>query len=85
MITKEQAMTHKGEFWHMYMKNADGTPVRCRPNGKCKTWKRQPNAWQLPTKIGIYAYSVMNQFNAHAWCIPANWEVESELFRGVKS
>lgn len=81
MITKQIAMTHHGEFWHMYMKNVDGTPARCRTNGKCKTWVRQPEAFELPVKAGLKSCFYITSHNAHEWCTPANWPVESELFR----
>ena len=84
MITKDQAMRGAWEFWHMYMKNADGTPARCRRNGTCKTWVRQPEAFQMPVKHGLSTCFYINQFNAAEWCTAANWSVESELFRGVK-
>lgn len=85
MITKAQAMTHKGEFWHMYVKNADGTPVRCRPNGRCKTWATRPEDWQLSVKYGLQQYFYLSRFNAHEWCLPELWEVEHVIFQGVKS
>lgn len=52
MITKEQAMTHS-HFHHVTAKNSDGTPVRCRANGTCKTWKTRPDDFRLPVKYGI--------------------------------
>lgn len=85
MITKEQAMTHRGEFWHMYMKNADGTPTRCRANGKCMTWKSKPEAWKLPVKYGLKDYFYLTPGSAYEWCLPANWPVEHQIFNGVKS
>lgn len=83
MITKAIAMTYKGVMWHMYMKNADGTPLRCRVNGKCKTWKTYPDDFSLPVKHGLRTYGTINHYNAAGWCTPENWPVESELFRGL--
>lgn len=85
MITKEQAMTHKGALWHMYHKNKQGIPVCCRVNGKCQTWKRNPEAFKLPIKIGLRTYGYITNHNANEWCVPENWAVESVLFQGVKS
>lgn len=96
MITKLQAETHRGEFWHMTLKNADGTPIRCRVNGKCKTWKRTPNLFKLPVKHGMRDSFYITNFegdevkgvqqntNNHRWCLPELWAVESELFRGAE-
>lgn len=66
MVTKEQAMTAK-RFHHVTIKNADGTPLRVRANGKCKTWKRDSARFELPIKHGLYAYSYIAQDNAHEW------------------
>lgn len=88
MITKLQAMTHRGEFWHMTLEGADGKPVRCRVSGACKTWKTRPNDFRLPVKHGLkqsfYITNVddgIQQVNNHQWCLPELWAVESELFR----
>lgn len=55
MITKELAeiLPYRAELWHKTLKNKDGTPVRCRVNGKCKTWKRRPHDFRLPVKYGL--------------------------------
>lgn len=38
---------------HRTERNADGTPVRMKINGKMKTWKTRPGCWMLPVKYGI--------------------------------
>ncbi len=55
MITKTIAMRlrHGEILHHVHYNNADLTPLRCRVNGKCKTWKRRPDAYQLPVKHGL--------------------------------
>jgi hypothetical protein len=36
-VTLETLLTRRvSEFWHRSQRNADGTPVRCRVNGKLK-------------------------------------------------
>jgi len=52
MITYEQAMT-ANHFEHVTLKNADGTPVRARRNGRTKTWKRSPFEFRIPVKYGL--------------------------------
>lgn len=83
MITYKQALAHKGEFWHMTWKNADGTPSRCRVNGQCQTWVRRPGEFKLPVKHGLHAHGYITHENAHEWCLPELWPVEHVLFEGV--
>lgn len=52
MITYDEALT-ANNFEHVSLKNADGTPLRCRRSGKTKTWKRQPGAFRIPVKYGL--------------------------------
>ena len=66
VITKEQAMT-LGEFYHVSHRNKDGTAVRCRSNGMCKTWKRQPDRFQLPVKHGLRGCFYIFNGNAQYW------------------
>lgn len=84
MITKEQALDPSSrEFWHMKMKNADGTPLRVRRTGQTQTWVTRPNEWRIPVKYVLRDGAYITQQSAHLWCLPKNWPIESELFRGV--
>jgi len=58
MIYKETAVnaTVGTIFYHVKLKNADGTPLRARVNGKCKTWKNRPDDFKLPMKYGLKGY-----------------------------
>lgn len=71
MITKEMAveagLKGYGTFYHVSARNADGTAVRCRVNGKCKTWKRRPEAFRLPVKYGLKEYFYLDNGNAKEW------------------
>lgn len=75
MISYTIATTCKhGEvFHHLTLKNADGTPMRCRVNGKCKTWKRDlgdpvnMRAFRLPVKRGLRECFYITLINAHDW------------------
>jgi hypothetical protein len=41
-------------LYHVSERNADGTALRVRVNGKCRTWKRKyPGRWELPVKYGL--------------------------------
>src|SRR5579872_5257290 len=35
-----------------------------RANGAMKTWKRRPNAFQVPVKYGMYDYGYVADYNA---------------------
>jgi hypothetical protein len=70
-ITKSQAEAHRGEFHHVTLRNADGTPARCRPNGACKTWKTRPGDFQLPVKHGLKTHFYITERNADEWCTSA--------------
>jgi hypothetical protein len=54
-------------FEHNTLQNADGTPLRCRVNGKCKTWKTRPEEFRLPVKHGLKTCFYLTQANCHEW------------------
>jgi len=54
-------------FHHKTAKNADGTPVRARVNGKCKTWKTRPDDFRLPVKYGLRDCFYLTPENAADW------------------
>lgn len=58
MISKACAMAVsagvvRGWFEHTRIGNTRGQKMQCRPNGKCKTWKRDPRRFKLPVKYGL--------------------------------
>lgn len=67
-VNRENAMT-ANNFEHVSMKNADGTPLRTRRNGKTQTWKRKPNEFRIPVKYGLYEYFNITHDNCHEWVI----------------
>lgn len=69
MITKEIAMsaTYRQIFHHKELNNADGSPVRCRVNGKCKVWKTRPEDFRLPVKHGLKDCFYITHDNAGDW------------------
>ena len=73
MITKDQAVraTYRIIFHHTTVKNEDGSPARCRVNGKCQTWKTRPDEFKLPVKYGLKECFYITQDNA------AQWEIAS--------
>jgi len=69
MVTKADCVNarYREEFHHVTRKNADGTPMRVRVSGACKTWKTRPGDFQLPVKHGLYDSGYITQDNAHEW------------------
>ena len=49
-------------------KNGRGN-LECRRNGKTKTWKRNPEKFQIPVKYGLYEYFYITNENAHEFSI----------------
>ena len=67
-ITKHEAQT-VGMFFHIRLRNADGSAVRCRANGACKTWKTRPDDYRLPVKYGLRQCFYLTPSNAHEWLV----------------
>lgn len=70
MITKQQAIEarYAQVFHHRRKRNSDGSPVRVRVSGRCKTWKTRPDEFSLPVKYGLYESGYITQSNAAEWC-----------------
>lgn len=68
-MTKEIALTQPRTIYLYNQYNADKTPMRCRSNGKCRTWKTRPNDFRLPVKRGIYEYGYIDQSNMNKFYI----------------
>lgn len=60
---------HGTIFYHRTERNADGTAVRCRVMGKCKTWVRSPQAYRLPVKYGMYQSFYLTHRNSDVWLV----------------
>ena len=58
---------HGQIFHHAKAKNADGSALRVRVNGKCKTWKTRPGEFSIPVKYGLYDYDYINERNCQNW------------------
>jgi hypothetical protein len=71
MVTKEMAMNARSRqvFHHVTAKNADGSPLRARVNGKCKTWITRPREFSMPMKHGLYTCFYITQDNADQWSV----------------
>ena len=70
MITKEQAMIVKGEF---YMLDYTNRISRVRVSGQCKTWKTRPDDFRLPIKYGLYENSAVECYRTGEITLAGNW------------
>jgi len=73
MITLAQVISlkHGDILHHRELRNADGTPLRARVNGKVKLWKTRPTHFRLPVKCGLYHYADIDHAVAHKWSLTA--------------
>lgn len=58
------------EFWHRLLRNADGSPLRCRKTGKIKLWKTRPGQFRQPVKYGLRESFYLTPDNIGDWCEP---------------
>lgn len=56
-------------LYHRTLRNADGTALRARPNGKCKTWVRRPEEFKLPAKHGLRDTFYVTHDNCNQWSL----------------
>ena len=71
MITKQiaESLSSRDILHNTVLKNADKTPLRARVNGKCKTWKRDPDNFRLPVKYGLKTCFYITPENAANWVV----------------
>jgi hypothetical protein len=71
-INSISAMT-ANDFFHRTATTKNGkAPLRCRRNGRTKTWKRQPGVFRIPVKYGLYDYFYIDNNNADEWSTVPN-------------
>lgn len=64
MTTQEaKRLTVGTVLYHKTYRNADGTPMRWRVNGKVRTWKKTPDRIQVPIKYGLKLCGYLNEQN----------------------
>jgi hypothetical protein len=68
-ITKSIATdsAYRQTFYHVTARNADGSAIRARVNGRCKTWKTRPTHFRLPVKYGLRHCFYITHDNAAEW------------------
>ena len=62
-------LSHGAILHHKVLKNADGSALRCRINGKIKTWKTRKGEFQLPVKHGLRDCFYITQTTISDWYI----------------
>lgn len=70
-VTKAVAVdsSHGQIFYHVNARNADGSAVRVRVTGRCKTWKTRPLEFRLPVKYGLYQSLAITHENFHEFLV----------------
>jgi hypothetical protein len=68
-VTKEVCLAaHCGQnFYSRTDMMADGSPLRVRVSGKCKTWVTRPNEYRIPVKFGLYQSFYITHADADQW------------------
>jgi hypothetical protein len=81
MIDKAKAenLLYGQVLHHRTLKNADGSPARCRVNGRCKTWKRRPEDFCLPVKYGLRDCFYLTPANAHEWALSVEEIIQDQI------
>jgi len=54
-------------FEHTSLKNADGSPLRARRNGKTQFWKTRPSDFRIPAKHGLKVCFNITPSNVAEW------------------
>ena len=69
MITKEiaKSLVSGTILYHLYKLDSKGQSIKCRANGKCKTWKRMPLSFRLPVKYGLRECFYIDETNGKDW------------------
>ncbi len=57
------------QFWNRHATGSHGLPIRCRSNGKLKTWKTRPTDFRLPVKYGFKDCFYLTPANIDCWVI----------------
>ena len=60
-----QTVYIKGEY------DSDGSPSKCRVNGKPQTWKTRPNEVKVPVKRGLYDFGYITHRNLDRFTLKA--------------
>ena len=70
-VTKAQLVALHGNatLYHRTLRNSDGTALRARPSGKCKTWVTRPDDFRQPAMHGLRDSFYITHENATDWSL----------------
>ena len=68
-LTRAEALRSPSTLYHRTARNADGTALRARSNGKCTIWKTRPDEFRLPVKHGLKHTFYITEWNQHEWSL----------------
>lgn len=74
-----ETLSYRQTLYHRFVRNADGTALRCRINGAVKTWATRPNDFRIPVKSALRGYGYITQQNGDGWCL------REPIYAGVQS
>ncbi len=68
-MTRDEALTLRTGtvLHHKELRNADGSALRARVNGRPKTWITRPNEFRLPMKHGLRNCFYITERDAELW------------------
>lgn len=68
MTPEQTKLLEPGQWLHTHQeRNADGSFLRARVNGKPKIWKTRPNEVRVPMKWGLKIGFYIDQDNCSDW------------------
>lgn len=72
-LEEAQSLQHGQIIYHVFARNADGTPQRWRVVGQARTWKRDPDRVEVQVRHGMHDVDVLDQ-----WSLPLFYLTEDE-------
>lgn len=65
-VVNPNTVKQYGYIYHKTAKKADGTAAAAKVTS-VRTWKRDPNRWEIGWKYGMYEYGTVTPHNADEW------------------
>lgn len=62
-----KALRYYDRLYHRTARNADGSALRVRLNGRVRTWKRDAARIEIPVKYGLYGYHTLTARDLSDW------------------
>lgn len=65
-VVNPNTVQQYGHIYHRTVKKRDGTAASAKVTS-IRTWKRDPNRWEIGWKYGMYEYGTVTPQNADEW------------------